>query len=65
MCMKSGMKNMAGGFGTRYAKKKYDSAMRPDAAPKQEVYTPEAITPKTPKKPKAKNISSLQISKDY
>jgi len=63
--MKGAAKNMVGGFGARYVKKKYDSSMRPDSLPPRDMGIPDKVTPQTPKKPKVKNISSLQISKDY
>ena len=43
----------------------YRKEMEPDKEAPQKVYTPEPITPKTPKKPVKKNVSSLQIQKDY
>ena len=64
MCMglKSLGKSSIAGPGTRYLKKKYDKEMEPERVKPQKMDIPDKVTPKTPK---AKNISSLQISKDY
>ena len=62
MCMgfKSLGKSSIAGPGTRYLYKKMDKEMEGDRVKPQEVYKPE---PLTPKKPKVKNVSSLQIQK--